>query len=106
MPRVDTMIDALDETNEETAAAVAGVIPSTHRRCIASGEVKPTAELVRYVVGPEQTVVPDVDGRLPGRGLWLSAQRDMVETAVSKRLFAKAARGNVTVPANLSDTVA
>lgn len=100
------MIDARNETEDETADAVAGVIPGTHRRCIASGEIKPTAELVRYVVGPEQTVVPDVDGRLPGRGLWLSAQRDMVETAVSKRLFAKAARGNVTVPANLSDTVA
>ncbi len=36
----------------------------------------------------------------------MSAERDMLETATSKRLFAKAARGNVTVPANLADTVA
>ena len=97
--------DALDGTERETDGG-AGAIPGTHRRCIASGDVRPTVELVRYVVGPDQSIVPDVDGRLPGRGLWLSANRDMVETAVSKRLFAKAARGNVTVPANLSDTVA
>jgi predicted RNA-binding protein YlxR (DUF448 family) len=90
-----------DAPVEETAGE-----DGSHRRCIASGEVRPTAEMVRYVVGPDNTVVPDVDGRLPGRGLWLSAQRDMVETAASKRLFAKAARGNVTVPANLADTVA
>mgnify|MGYP006284100753 CR=1 FL=1 len=100
------MIDALDKDDDETADAAAGDIPGTHRRCIASGDVRPVTDLVRYVVGPEQTIVPDVDGRLPGRGLWLSANRDMVETAASKRLFAKAARGNVTVPANLSDTVA
>ncbi len=103
---MEPVTDALEETETETADAVAGVVPGTHRRCIASGDVKPTAELVRYVVGPDQTIVPDVDGRLPGRGLWLSANRDMVETAVTKRLFAKAARGNVTVPASLSDTVA
>jgi predicted RNA-binding protein YlxR (DUF448 family) len=76
------------------------------RRCIATGELRPTEAMVRYVVGPDGTLVPDVDHRLPGRGLWLSAERDMVETAASKRLFAKAARDNVTVPANLADTVA
>jgi len=62
--------------------------------------------MVRFVVGPDGSIVPDVDNRLPGKGLWLSATRDMVETAASKRLFAKAARSNVTVPANLPDMVA
>ena len=76
------------------------------RRCIASGESLPIARLIRFVIGPDQTVVPDIDHRLPGRGLWLSATRDMIETAASKRLFAKAARGNVTVAADLADTVA
>ena len=76
------------------------------RRCIASGASAPAARMVRFVVGPDALIVPDVDNRLPGRGLWLSADRDMVETAASKRLFAKAARSNVTVPANLADLVA
>jgi predicted RNA-binding protein YlxR (DUF448 family) len=76
------------------------------RRCIATGESGSTAEMVRFVVGPENILVPDIDGRLPGRGLWLRANRDMVETAASKRLFAKAARANVIVAADLADTVA
>ena len=76
------------------------------RRCIVSGESLPTAELIRFVVGPENTIVPDVNGRLPGRGLWLRARRDMIETAAQKRLFAKAARANVSVAPDLADTVA
>ncbi|MGE3334787.1 MAG: RNA-binding protein [Rhodospirillaceae bacterium] len=76
------------------------------RRCIASGESLPVAELIRFVVGPDNTIVPDIAGRLPGRGLWLRARRDMIETAAQKRLFAKAARGNVNLPADLADTVA
>lgn len=75
------------------------------RRCIASGAVRPKAELLRFVVGPEGQVVPDVEQRLPGRGIWLSARRDVVNTAVSKRLFARAARRAVVVPEDLADTV-
>ncbi len=77
-----------------------------NRRCVASGVSLPVARLVRFVVGPDEAIVPDIDARLPGRGLWLSADRDMIETAASKRLFAKAARKNVTVPDGLADTVA
>ena len=77
-----------------------------NRRCIATGESLPIARLVRFVVGPDNVLVPDIDGRLPGRGLWLSAERGMIETAASKRMFAKAARGNVTVAADLADNVA
>ncbi len=77
-----------------------------HRRCIATGESLPVERLVRFVVGPGDVLVPDIDARLPGRGLWLSAERAMIETAASKRMFAKAARGNVTVAADMADTVA
>jgi predicted RNA-binding protein YlxR (DUF448 family) len=71
------------------------------RRCIASGQVRPKGELLRFVVGPDGQVVPDVEQRLPGRGIWLSARRDVVNTAVTKRLFARAARRAVTVPDDL-----
>ena len=76
------------------------------RRCIASGESLPLARLIRFVAGPDGLVVPDIERRLPGRGLWLTASRDMIELAASKRAFAKAARDNVTVPPGLADTVA
>ena len=77
-----------------------------NRRCIASGESRPIAQLVRFVVGPEDTIFPDIAQRLPGRGLWLSADRAMIETAATKRLFSKAARQNVHTPPDLADTVA
>jgi uncharacterized protein len=62
--------------------------------------------MIRFVVGPNDEVVADVSARLPGRGLWLSARRDMIETAAEKRLFSKAARQSVQVPDNLAETVA
>lgn len=76
-----------------------------HRRCIVSGEVRPKEELVRFVVAPDGAVVPDLENALPGRGLWLSPRRDMVETAVAKRAFARAARRKVEVPPDLADRI-
>ncbi|MGE5475355.1 MAG: RNA-binding protein [Bacteroidales bacterium] len=73
------------------------------RRCIATGVVRPKGELLRFVVSPTGEVVPDLEHRLPGRGIWLSARRDVVNTAQAKRLFAKAARRAVTVPEDLAD---
>ncbi len=71
------------------------------RRCIASGEVRPKDELVRFVVAPDGTLVPDPAARLPGRGLWLSPRRDMIEKACARNLFAKAARASIRLPDDL-----
>jgi predicted RNA-binding protein YlxR (DUF448 family) len=73
------------------------------RKCIVLGGERPKNELIRFVVGPDGDVVPDLEAKLPGRGLWLSAQRDVVNTAHAKRLFAKAARSKVEVPEDLAD---
>ncbi len=56
---------------------------------------------MRFVVGPEGTLVPDLTARLPGRGLWLSPRRDMIEKACARNLFAKAARAQIRLPDNL-----
>jgi predicted RNA-binding protein YlxR (DUF448 family) len=61
--------------------------------------------MVRFVVAPDGSVVPDVACRLPGRGLWLTARRDIVQAAVAKRLFGRAARAPVTVSGDLADRV-
>jgi predicted RNA-binding protein YlxR (DUF448 family) len=66
------------------------------RRCLVTGEVRPQAGLLRFVVGPDDLVVPDLDNRLPGRGLWLIGQRDIVAQACAKRVFARGARRAVT----------
>lgn len=73
------------------------------RRCIVGGESGPTDLLIRFVVGPEGEVVPDLAERLPGRGMWLTATRAAAETAVKRRAFARAARAQVGVPADLPD---
>ena len=70
----------------ETAAAGA------ERRCIVTGQVLPKARLIRFVAGPDGSVVPDLAATLPGRGLWLSARRDVIHTACARNLFAKAAK--------------
>ena len=75
------------------------------RRCIVTGEVAPKAGLIRFVVGPEGAVVPDLAERLPGRGLWLSADRDVIAQAVRKNPFSRAAKAPVTVPPDLLETL-
>lgn len=75
------------------------------RRCLASGAVCDKADLLRFVVGPDGEVVPDPGEDLPGRGLWLRPDPDMIETARRRRLFARAARAPVTVPDDLSERV-
>lgn len=75
------------------------------RRCIATRRILPKERLIRFVVDAEGVVVPDLEGRLPGRGLWLQARRDVVETACAKSSFAKAARIQVKVPDVLAERV-
>lgn len=80
-------------------------VDGPERRCIATRAVRPKSALVRFVIGPDDTVVPDVEGKLPGRGLWVSADRAALDQAVAKNAFARAARRRVRVPADLVDRV-
>jgi predicted RNA-binding protein YlxR (DUF448 family) len=73
------------------------------RTCALSRKVKPAAELIRFVVGPDGAVVPDVKRKLPGRGLWISAQHAAVAEAVKRQVFARGFRRAVSVPADLAD---
>lgn len=75
------------------------------RRCLVTGEVRPKADLIRFVVGPDGRIHPDLAERLPGRGLWTLARRDIVARAVKKRLFGRAARAAVGVDEDLDRRV-
>jgi predicted RNA-binding protein YlxR (DUF448 family) len=75
------------------------------RRCIATGEVQPKHGLIRFVVGPDGQIVPDLSEKLPGRGIWVAADRAALQLAVKKNLFARAAKQPVTVPPDLPDLV-
>ncbi len=77
----------------------------SHRRCIVTGEIRPKKELIRFVAGPEGSVVPDLAGKLPGRGLWLSARRDVIHTACARNAFARAAKAPIRPAPALADQV-
>jgi len=74
------------------------------RRCIVTGEVSPKAGLIRFVVGPDGTVVPDVLEKLPGRGMWVTATREALDAA-GKGQFSRSAKAPVQVPDGLADEV-
>ena len=74
------------------------------RKCIVSGEVLPKARLIRFVIGPDDMVFPDVLGKLPGRGIYVTAERQMLEAA-GKGQFSRSAKRPVTVPDGLVDEI-
>jgi len=74
------------------------------RKCIVTGEVQPKTGLIRFVVGPDDRVYPDIFGKLPGRGMYVSATRAALDAA-SKGQFSRSAKQNVSVPDGLADDV-
>lgn len=78
---------------------------SAERRCLVTRAVQPKERMLRFVVDPGGVVVPDLAETLPGRGLWLTAERDIVAAASARNLFARAARASVTAPDDLADRV-
>ena len=59
------------------------------RMCIVTREVRGEAELIRFVRGPDGAVVPDLNRKLPGRGVWVSLNKAKVAEAVKRRAFAR-----------------
>lgn len=92
---------AFDMTEPHLSAPPAGPM----RTCIATGVEGAPEQMIRFVVGPEGDVVPDLARRLPGRGMWVRAERAALEKAVEKKLFSKAARAPVKASAELVDRV-
>jgi uncharacterized protein len=89
---------ATDTADREPHAAAA-----QERLCIATREVRPIGELIRFVAGPDGVVVPDLKRRLPGRGVWITARRHFVEEAVRRRAFGRAFKADIKVSAELAD---
>lgn len=75
------------------------------RRCIVTGEVRPDAQLIRFVASPDACVVPDLAGKLPGRGYWVTADRAILDLAVAKNHFSRAAKVALRAPSDLSRLV-
>lgn len=74
------------------------------RRCIVTGDVQPKSGLIRFALSPEGMVIPDLAGKLPGRGMWVTADRDVLAKA-ARGAFSRSAKKPVTVPDGLADIV-
>ncbi len=96
-------VEQADVEQDDAAADAAETGPL--RRCIVTRERLTKQVMIRFVVAPDRSVVPDLNARLPGRGIWLSARGDVIETARAKGGFARAARGPVNVPADLAGII-
>jgi hypothetical protein len=79
--------------------------PGSERLCIVTREVRPVTDLIRFVMGPDREVVPDLKRRLPGRGVWVTATRTAVAAAVKRRAFGRGFKAEVRVAPDLPDAV-
>jgi hypothetical protein len=75
---------------------------ATMRMCAVRREVRPIDELIRFVVSPEGQVVPDLKRKLPGRGMWLTASREVVAEAVRRHHFSRAFKRELRIPQTFS----
>jgi predicted RNA-binding protein YlxR (DUF448 family) len=75
------------------------------RQCAVTRALKPPAELIRFVAGPDGAIVPDLARHLPGRGVWVDGTRAVVAAAVRQKAFARSLKRQVSVPADLADRV-
>jgi uncharacterized protein len=75
------------------------------RTCIVTRTSGSVDDMIRFVAGPDGTVVADLKRNLPGRGCWVKAQRRYIDEAVKRKLFPRGLKSGVTAPDNLGQTV-
>lgn len=77
----------------------------TQRRCALTRAHRAKSDLIRFVLGPDGTVVPDLKERLPGRGVWLTATYDTIAEAAKRRAFGRALKTDARAPDGLAEQV-
>src|SRR5215813_15538612 len=78
--------------------------PGSERFCAATGAVTPVDDMIRFVVAPDGTVVHDLKRRLPGRGVWITATRPALRSALSRKAFARSFKREVRVAPDLVES--
>jgi predicted RNA-binding protein YlxR (DUF448 family) len=82
-----------------------GADDTATRTCVVTRAVLSPDDLVRFVAAPSGEVVPDIARKLPGRGVWVTCNRECVENAVAKKAFPRAFKRRVIVPDDLPERV-
>ena len=78
--------------------------PGTQRYCAVTETVRSVDEMIRFVIGPDGIAVPDLKRRLPGRGIWITATRQALHTALARNAFARGFKRDVRFAADVVDT--
>jgi hypothetical protein len=82
-----------------------GLVATGHRLCAATRAELDPDELIRFVADPAGEIVPDIARRLPGRGVWIKAEKAVVAQAIGSKVFARSLKKQVKVNADLADRV-
>ena len=72
------------------------------RECALSRQTKPVDDLIRFALGPDGAIVPDVDGKAEGRGVWVTLSEIDGAGAGTRKVFPRSLKQNVTVPGDLA----
>lgn len=91
--------------DEEADAGPRQAAEGVERFCVATRRVRPVAEMIRFVVGPDGEIVPDIRRKLPGRGVWVTGSRAVVAQAVRRNAFARGFKREVRVDPDLAGLV-
>jgi predicted RNA-binding protein YlxR (DUF448 family) len=78
--------------------------PGSERFCAATGAVTPVDDMIRFVLAPDGTVVPDLKRRLPGRGVWITATRPALRSALARKAFARSFKREVRITPDLVES--
>jgi uncharacterized protein len=97
------MIAATQDTDLAAALDRGPRTAERTRMCAATRTVQPVSDLIRFVVGPDGEVVPDIKSKLPGRGIWVTATREALLEAIKRKAFARGFKRDVRVPSDLID---
>jgi len=75
--------------------------PQLERMCVATRTVRPVADMIRFVIGPDGEAVPDLKRKLPGRGVWVTATQEVLADAIKRKTLARGFKRDVRLPADL-----
>ena len=93
------------ERQQQLAMDRGGNASGSERLCAVTRQSLDPSKLIRFVLSPDGAVVPDLERRLPGRGVWVGCDRKLVEKAVKANTFAKSLRARAEAAADLAERV-
>ena len=87
---------SLNEPDQRLEAHTGKRADGPVRQCAVTRERLAPDALIRYVRSPDGVVVPDVFGKLPGRGAWVTADKDVLEDGLKQGVFSRAFKAQST----------